>query len=135
MFNKEGFEKLGEDIYVYHNFVTEDECNNLVKIAESVEEHDWHGRFNTSGEGHKWSNRSIDELIPIHNRIKSLLHEGIGCGGRWGCICEQAELLIHRCHCRSGRAAGLLGDRRACARTVATRLPCRDGRGRSTRTA
>ena len=40
MFNKEGFEKLGEDIYVYHNFVTEDECNNLVKIAESVEEHD-----------------------------------------------------------------------------------------------
>lgn len=80
MFNKEGFEKLGEDIYVYHNFVTEDECNNLVKIAESVEEHDWHGRFNTSGEGHKWSNRSIDELIPIHNRIKSLLHEGISLG-------------------------------------------------------
>ena len=38
MFNKDGFEKLGEDIYVYHNFVTEDECNYIIDISKSFSE-------------------------------------------------------------------------------------------------
>jgi len=65
MFNKDGFEKLGDDIYVYHNFVTDDECNSIINIAESMLEDEWMGRFGTPGEGHKTSNRSLDQLVPI----------------------------------------------------------------------
>ena len=46
MFNKDGFEKLGEDIYVYHNFVTEEECDSILDIAKSLSEEEWIGRFN-----------------------------------------------------------------------------------------
>jgi hypothetical protein len=77
MFNKDGFEKIGEDIYVYHNFVTEEECNYIVDIAKSLTEEEWVGRFNTTGEGHKTSNRSIDHLIPIKKRLSDKLEEGI----------------------------------------------------------
>jgi hypothetical protein len=77
MFNKDGFKKLGKDIYVYHNFVTEYECNLILNIAESLTEEDWIGRFNTTGEGHKTSNRSIDHLIPIKKRLSDKLEEGI----------------------------------------------------------
>jgi hypothetical protein len=77
MFNKDGFEKIGEDIYVYHNFVTEEECNSIVDIAKSLTEEEWVGRFNTTGEGHKTSNRSIDHLIPIKKRLSDKLEEGI----------------------------------------------------------
>jgi hypothetical protein len=80
VFNKGNFEKLGEDIYVYHNFVTDQECDSLIELATSLPEDKWIGRFNTEGEGHKWSDISVDQLIPIHERIKSLLHDGIHLG-------------------------------------------------------
>jgi hypothetical protein len=62
---------------VYHNFVTEEECNSIVDIAKSLTEEEWVGRFNTTGEGHKTSNRSIDHLIPIKKRLSDKLEEGI----------------------------------------------------------
>jgi hypothetical protein len=77
MFNKDGFEKIGEDIYVYHNFVTEEECDSILDIAKSLTEEEWVGRFNTTGEGHKTSNRSIDQLVPIKKRLSDKLEEGI----------------------------------------------------------
>ena len=77
MFNKHGFENLGEDIYVYHNFVTEQECNSITEIAKSLNEEEWIGRFNTEGEGHKTSNRSIDILVPIKKRLSDILEEGV----------------------------------------------------------
>ena len=76
MFNKDGFEKLGEDIYVYHNFVTEDECNYIIDIAKSFSENEWFGRFNTSEEGHKISIKSIDCIVPIKKRLSNQLEEG-----------------------------------------------------------
>jgi hypothetical protein len=77
MFNKDGFEKLGDDIYVYHNFVTEEECNSILDIAVSLSEDQWVGRFSTAGEGHKTSNRSIDQLVPIKKRLSDKLEDGI----------------------------------------------------------
>lgn len=77
MFNKDGFEKLGEDIYVYHNFVTEDECNYILNIAKSFSENEWYGRFNTSEEGHKISTMDIDRIVPIKKRLSNKLEKGI----------------------------------------------------------
>lgn len=86
MFNTDAFEKIGDDIYVYHNFVTEEECNELVSLASSLPEDKWMGRFNTDGEGHKWSDVSVDQLIPIHERIKSLLNDSIYLGSNLSII-------------------------------------------------
>jgi hypothetical protein len=41
MFNKEGYEKLGEDIYVYHKFVSDEICDLVCKDAELIKDKDW----------------------------------------------------------------------------------------------
>jgi hypothetical protein len=41
MFNKEGYEKLGEDIYVYHKFVSNEICDLVCKDAELIKDEDW----------------------------------------------------------------------------------------------
>lgn len=75
MFNKEGFKKLGEDIYVYHNFVTDEECNEVVKLAKDLPEELWRG--NPSPTEHKSSGVNTDIIPLIQKRIKSLLDDGI----------------------------------------------------------
>jgi hypothetical protein len=80
MFDKTNFEKLGEDIYVYHNFVTEEECNFILDIAKSFTEEEWNGRFNTTGEGHKIANKSIESLVPIKKRLSDKLEKEIYLG-------------------------------------------------------
>jgi hypothetical protein len=77
MFNKDGFNKIGEDIYVYHNFVTEDECNFILHIAKSFSENEWFGRFNTSQEGHKTSIIGIDCILQVKKRLLNRLEKGI----------------------------------------------------------
>lgn len=104
MFNKDGFEKLGEDIYVYHNFVSEEDCDSITSIAKSLSEDGWIGRFNTDGEGHKNSKISIDLLLPIHERIRSILDDGIFLGAnlslvrmrkgaKWGLHADNHDFL------------------------------------------
>lgn len=80
MFNKEGFKVLGEDIYVYNNFVTEEECNEILSLIETFKEEKWIGRFYTNGEGHKWYDQDIDLLIPIKKRIENLLNDEVYLG-------------------------------------------------------
>lgn len=77
MFNKSGFNQIGKDIYVYHNFITEEECNELVKIGESFKEEIWKSRFGTKEEGHQWLEYSIEQLIPIHKRLSSILDDEV----------------------------------------------------------
>jgi hypothetical protein len=80
MFNKDGFKVLGDDIYVYNNFVTEKECNEILSLVKTFKEEKWIGRFSTSGEGHKWYDQSIDLLIPIKKRIENLLNNEVYLG-------------------------------------------------------
>jgi|694.fasta_scaffold24414_5 hypothetical protein len=77
MFHKDGFKKIGEGIYIYNNFVTEDECNYIVNIAESFSENEWSGRFNTSEEGHKALTVDIDLISQIKKRLSNKLEKGI----------------------------------------------------------
>ena len=77
MFHKDGFKKIGEGIYVYNNFVTDDECNNIVSIAESFSENEWFVRFNTSDEGHKISKESIKPILLVKQRLSNRLEPGI----------------------------------------------------------
>ena len=75
MFNKNGFITLGKDIFVYKNFVTEQECEILVQEAISVPEDKWRQNFNKKGEGNERSMIWTEKLISIHERIKFILEE------------------------------------------------------------
>lgn len=75
MFNKDGFEKLGEDIYVYHNFATDEECDEIVRLAEGLLEESWKG--NPSPTEHKVNGINTDTLPAIQKRIQSRLDSGI----------------------------------------------------------
>jgi hypothetical protein len=73
MLNLDGFIKLGEDIHVYHNFVSQKECEDMVKDIESIPEDKWLGRFNEAKEGAEHSTQRSPGLAPIKERLQLLL--------------------------------------------------------------
>lgn len=75
MFNTEGFVKLGKDIYVYNNFISDNECKEICKIAETIEDNNWMHLDDTAR-----SFKEIEQLVPIHDRIKSLLDQEVYLG-------------------------------------------------------
>ena len=80
MFNKSGFLTLGKDIFVYKNFVTDEECEILVQKAMSVPEDKWKQNFNEHGRGNERSMIWIEDLIQIHEKIKCILEKEIYLG-------------------------------------------------------
>jgi hypothetical protein len=80
MFNKNGFKTIGDNIYVYNNFVTEQECNQILSLIKTFQEDKWMGRFSIDGEGHKWYDFSVDLLVPIKKRIENILDDKIYLG-------------------------------------------------------
>jgi hypothetical protein len=81
MFDKTNFEKIGQDIYVYKNFVLEKECENIVKLSESFPEEDWYpSDKNIGNSGSLLLNKEIRQLKPIQNRLRNILSKGIYMG-------------------------------------------------------
>jgi hypothetical protein len=75
MFNKDGFEKIGEDIYVYHNFVTKEECDEIVNIANNTPDERWFG--NPDPKDHQFTGANNDTIPSIQKRIKDIVDDGI----------------------------------------------------------
>lgn len=75
MFNKEGFEKIGEDIYVYHNFVTDEQCDEVVRLADKLHPANWEGRPDPKDHKHAAINTNI--ITSLQERVKVLLDNGI----------------------------------------------------------
>lgn len=72
MFDKTNFEKLGEDVYVYHNFATEDECNRITYYCGLIKESDWNDRVS-----HQYSEISITTILEIQKRLNLILNDNI----------------------------------------------------------
>lgn len=77
MFKKELFEKLGDEIYVYKNFLTQEECSILTKEADELPENVWkmigeHGRY--------VSLVHLPYLKTVRDRLLSLLEPGSNLG-------------------------------------------------------
>ena len=77
MFNKEGYEKLGEDIYVYHKFVSDEICDLVCKDAELIKDEDWQvfhfERYMSKVQG-------SPRLRKIKDNISLILKEGLSIG-------------------------------------------------------
>ena len=81
MFNTEGFNKLGEDIYVYNNFMSDAECKEMCKVAEFIKDDNWMGIA-----GQERSREAIEQIVPIHDRIKCLLDKEVYLGSDKGIV-------------------------------------------------
>ena len=81
MFNTEGFNKLGEDIYVYNNFMSDAECKEMCKAAELIKDDNWMGIA-----GQERSREAIEQIVPIHDRIKCLLDKEVYLGSDKGIV-------------------------------------------------
>lgn len=77
MFNN-GFSQLGEDIYVYKNFVSESELQDISIYLESLTESEWY----EDNKDLKWMLRTGDTKIlePIRNRICELVDDEMTVG-------------------------------------------------------
>jgi hypothetical protein len=72
MFNKDGFKKIGEDIYVYENFVSKSDCEDILEEIKKIKEDEW---FNLSSELHSVSKQKLEKIKLIREKIESILEK------------------------------------------------------------
>ncbi|MEY3434797.1 MAG: hypothetical protein RLZZ195_279 [Pseudomonadota bacterium] len=71
MFNKDIFEKIGEEIYVYKNFLSKEFCEDLVNSIKKIEDKDW----DLIGEsGRYFSKPGTVNFEPIYENIISSIN-------------------------------------------------------------
>ena len=109
MFDK-GFTKLGEDIYVYNNFVSKEELINISDYLKTLSDDDWY----EDNKNIKWMARTgyQDILNPIRQRIIDLI------GRLWRDI--KTLLLRYNMQCSSWKYR-LLGINKRALKSVQDR--------------
>jgi hypothetical protein len=76
--NTPGFEKIGQDIFVYKDFLSFSELNTISKVIDNLTEDDWIGDKNLSKSHPMYNKISIpsESLNFVRKRIISFLPEG-----------------------------------------------------------
>jgi len=69
--NKDGFKELANGIYLYENFLTEEQIKSLLNKAENLNEEDWNHPNTVEWYSNKNSS-TIDELAPIHEKAQNI---------------------------------------------------------------
>ncbi len=80
MLNLAGSIKLGEDIYVFPNFVSQEECASIVNEIESIPEELWKGQFNEGGQGYEVAHFPMSQIVDINKRLVSILDDEVNLG-------------------------------------------------------
>jgi hypothetical protein len=77
--NDINFQKIGEDIYIYNNFLSDKECNNILNIINSFNEDQWNKDIQN-----EWlKNRTggpVFEIKDIKKRILSIINPKLKLG-------------------------------------------------------
>lgn len=73
MLNLEKAIIVGQDIYAYPNFITQEECKQIVNLIESIPESNWKKSLNEAGFGYEISFYDIPQIEEINKRLKSIL--------------------------------------------------------------
>ena len=80
MLDLNGSIKLGDDIYVFPNFIYKEECLNIVNSIELIPEELWVGKFNEGGQGYEIAYTPVAQIEEINNRLISILDDGVNLG-------------------------------------------------------
>jgi|LakMenEpi03Aug12_release.lakeMendotaPanAssembly.Ray.scaffolds.fasta_scaffold00118_10 hypothetical protein len=84
MFDKSGFVELCKDSYVFHGFVSDDDCNQIVLESESISEDNWWTNKNETITFYERSVVWLEKIIEVDNRVISLLEDGYYLGSDRG---------------------------------------------------
>lgn len=71
IFNKSNFEQIGQEIFVYKNFIDFEYCKKILKEVEGVKKWREFAIYNRN-----ISENDINHLIPVREKIRSLISEG-----------------------------------------------------------
>lgn len=64
----QGFKQLGDGVWLYKNFILEEDCDEITKIAKTIPDNMWFER-----DWYKSTKKQINYLVPVHNKIKNIL--------------------------------------------------------------
>ena len=70
----ENFKKIGDEIYVYENFLSELETKNIVDILEKLDDDKW------IKDGHLLRTDPLKEIIAVREKIKKMIPDGLHLG-------------------------------------------------------
>jgi len=76
MFNKDGFKEIGKNIYVYNNFLSNEECDLIVEDILKLNEDDWAIPPQSTAKGYFGTIKPIESILDIRKKIIPLLTEG-----------------------------------------------------------
>lgn len=79
--NVNEFKQISDGIWVYKNFVSDKECDLITESASKVPEHMWFER-----DWYKSTKKQINELIPIHKKINSILQKDFNIGENFSVV-------------------------------------------------
>lgn len=80
MLKLDGAETLGKDIYVFHNFISDEECLDIIKDISLIEEGKWEGKFNEGGQGYEVAHFPMTQIEDINKRLIAILDKDVNLG-------------------------------------------------------
>jgi len=97
MFNKDGFKEIGKNIYVYNNFLSNEECDLILEDILKLKEDDWSTPPNATSKDYFGSNKQIESIRAVKKRIGALMDEGYYAtlGGRASKLLKGASRRPH----------------------------------------
>jgi hypothetical protein len=80
MLKLDGSINLGKDIYVYPNFISEQERIEILEDIKSIPEEKWVGHFNEGKQGAETAHVAIEKFIKINKRLTEILDKDVYLG-------------------------------------------------------
>lgn len=97
MFNKDAFTEIGKNIFVYKNFMSDEECELIMKDILSLPEDSWEAPFLATAKDYFASDKQIQSIRAVKKRINALMDEGYYAtpGGRASKLLKGASRRPH----------------------------------------
>jgi hypothetical protein len=73
MFNKDGFIEIGDEIFVYKHFMSDEECESIMKDILSLPEDVWQTPFLATAKDYFISEEQTESIRAVKKRIASLM--------------------------------------------------------------
>jgi hypothetical protein len=93
MFNKEGFKEIGKNVYVYNNFLSNEECNLILEDILKLKEEDWSTIPGTTTKDYFGSTNPLESISSVRKKTISLMLEN-----NYSAMFGRAQKLIKGAH-------------------------------------
>lgn len=97
MFNKEGFTEIGDNIFVYKNFMSDEECDAIMKDILDLPDDSWETPFLATAKNYYANGRQTESIRAVKKRIAALMDKDCYAtpGGRASKLLKGASRRAH----------------------------------------